>query len=76
MIKENDRVAKKKKKDEMIRVNDFVMRAMGKDPRIKAEKDRKKNKKANDAKAAEEAAAAKAAEEAMIDKISGWFSPS
>ena len=64
MIKENDRVAKKKKKDEMIRINDFVMRAMGKDPRIKAEKDRKKNKKANDAKAAEEAAAAKAAEEA------------
>jgi DnaJ homolog subfamily C member 2 len=70
MMKENDRIAKKLKKKETSRINEFVMRAMEHDPRILAEKERVRNEKiaAKEAKEREAVmkAEAKAAEEARI----------
>jgi hypothetical protein len=43
---QNDRIARKKKQAEMQRINAFVELAMKRDPRIRAEKDKKKNAKA------------------------------
>lgn len=45
MMKENERVAKKLKKKEMARINEFVMRAMEHDPRVVADKERVKLEK-------------------------------
>jgi DnaJ homolog subfamily C member 2 len=70
MMKENERVAKKLKKKEMSRINEFVMRAMEHDPRIIADKERLRNEKiaAKEAREREQInkAEAKAAEEARI----------
>jgi len=60
MIQENARIAKKKKKAEMQRINNFVMLAMKHDPRLVAEKNRKKNEKI-----AKEEASKRAKEEAV-----------
>ena len=68
MIQENDRVARKKKRNEMERINTFVMLAMKEDPRIKAEKNKKKNAreaKEKEAKEAKERAEKEAAESAV-----------
>lgn len=68
MMKENERVAKKLKKKEMARINEFVMRAMEHDPRVVADKERIKMEKiaAKEAREREQQlkADAKAAEEA------------
>ena len=45
MIKENDRISKKNKKNEMTRINDLVLRAMQIDPRVVADKESKKKAK-------------------------------
>ncbi len=78
MIKENDRVAAGKKKAEMLRITDMVMKAMSKDPRIAAEKNKKnlakkaaaeaREAEANAKKASEEAAAAAAAVSSASNK--------
>ena len=46
MQKENEKAAKKLKKQEMSRLNDLVTRALNHDPRIIADKERVKNEKA------------------------------
>lgn len=70
MMKENDRIAKKLKKKETSRINEFVMRAMDHDPRILAEKERVRNEKIAAKEAREREAVmkaeAKAAEEARV----------
>jgi DnaJ homolog subfamily C member 2 len=70
MMKENERVAKKLKKKEMARINEFVMRAMENDPRILADKERVRSEKiaAKEAREREQInkAEAKAAEDARF----------
>jgi DnaJ homolog subfamily C member 2 len=70
MMKENEKIAKKLKKKETSRINEFVMRAMEHDPRIAADKERVRREKiaAKEAKEREVImkAEAKAAEEARV----------